>query len=88
MYISPKYFYETGSTRGLISEQVSKIHRILTAIDEANEPKEIRRFPGWRLHPLGGDLEGFWSVTVTGNWWIIFRYDDGNASELDCLDHH
>jgi len=60
----------------------------LTAIDEANEPEEIRLFPGWRLHPLTGDMQGFWSVTVTGNWRIIFRFEDGNASELDYLDYH
>ncbi len=81
-------FYETGNSKGLPAEQVPKIRRILTAIDEANEPEEIRLFPGWRLHPLTGDMQGFWSVTVTRNWRIIFRFEDGNASELDYLDYH
>lgn len=83
-----KHFYETGSARGLPSEQIPKIRRILTAIDEANEPQEIGLFPGWRLHRLTGDMQAFWSVTVTGNWRIIFRFADGNASELDYLDYH
>ena len=83
-----RIFYETGGAKGLPSEQVSKIRRILTAIDEANEPKEIGLFPGWRPHPLSGDMRGFWSVTVTGNWRIVFRFADGNASELDYLDYH
>ncbi len=81
-------FYETGKARGLPAEQVPKIRRILTAIDEANEPEEVGLFPGWRLHPLAGELQGFWSVTVTGNWRIIFRFEDGNASGLDYLDYH
>ncbi len=80
--------YETGNTRGLPSEQTPKIRRILTAIDEANEPDEIGLFPGWRLHPLTGDMQGFWTVTVTRNWRIVFRFMDGDASELDYLDYH
>ena len=85
---SLRIFYETGNARGLPAEQVSKLRRILTAIDEANEPKEIGLFPGWRLHQLAGEFQGFWSVTVTGNWRIVFRFEDGNASELDYLDYH
>ncbi|NNE86331.1 MAG: Killer protein [Alphaproteobacteria bacterium] len=83
-----KIFCETGSTRGLPSEQVPKIRRILTAIDEANEPEEVGLFPGWRLHLLSRNMQDFWSVTVTGNWRIIFRFEDGNANELDYLDYH
>ena len=83
-----RLFCETGNAKGLPSDQVPKIRRILTAIDDANEPWEVGLFPGWRLHPLVGDLEGFWSVTVTGNWRIVFRFEDGNASELDHLDYH
>ncbi len=83
-----KIFFETGGIKGLPSEQVAKIRRILTAIDAANEPEEVGLFPGWRLHPRTGDMPGFWSVTVTGNWRIIFRFEDGNASELDYLDYH
>ncbi len=83
-----RIFYETGNAKGLPADQVPKIRRILTAIDEANEPWEVGLFPGWRLQPLVGDLEGFWSVTVTGNWRIVFRFEDGNASELDYLDYH
>ena len=83
-----RIFYETGISKGLPAEQAPKIRRILTAIDGANEPEEIGLFPGWRLHRLTGDRQGFWSVTVTGNWRIIFRFEDGNASELDYLDYH
>jgi proteic killer suppression protein len=81
-------FYETGNSKGLPAEQAAKIRRILTVIDEADEPEEIGLFPGWRLHPLTGDMQGFWSVAVTRNWRIVFRFEDGNASELDYLDYH
>ena len=45
-------------------------------------------YPGWRLHPLVGDLAGFWSVTVTGNRRIIFRFEQGRAFDVDLIDYH
>ena len=44
--------------------------------------------PGFRLHPLKGDAAGFWSVTVSGNWRVIFRFAGGHASEVDLIDYH
>ena len=45
-------------------------------------------FPGWELHPLKGGLKGFWSVTVAGNWRVIFRFEEGDASDIDLVDYH
>jgi toxin HigB-1 len=45
-------------------------------------------FPGWRLHPLKGDLKGFWSVTITGNWRVVFRFEKGDALDVDLTDYH
>jgi proteic killer suppression protein len=42
---------------------------------------------GFRLHRLKGEMEGFWSVTVSGNWRVIFRFEDGNGSDVDLLDY-
>jgi proteic killer suppression protein len=80
-------YYTNGNARALPAAQVPKIKRILTAIDAANEIEEVGLFPGWRLHPLTGNRRGYWSVTVTGNWRIIFQFSSGNASELDYLDY-
>jgi proteic killer suppression protein len=44
--------------------------------------------PGFRLHPLTGDLHGFWSVRVSANWRIIFRLEDGDAHDVDLIDYH
>ncbi len=44
--------------------------------------------PGYRLHPLKGELSGLWSVTVSGNWRIVFRFEDGHATDLDLIDYH
>ena len=63
-----KRLYETGEGRDLPAALVDKISDILAAVDEAIHPREVGLFPGWRLHPLKGDLKGFWSVSVSGNW--------------------
>jgi proteic killer suppression protein len=44
--------------------------------------------PGFRLHPLKGELRGFWAVEVSANWRIIFRFDGGDALDVDLLDYH
>lgn len=44
--------------------------------------------PPFRLHPLKGDLRGFWAVTVRANWRIIFRFENGDAYDVDLVDYH
>jgi proteic killer suppression protein len=44
--------------------------------------------PGWRLHPLKGDLAGFWSVAINGNWRIVLRFENGDVTDVDYLDYH
>ena len=46
------------------------------------------RLPGMRLHPLKGNLAGHWSVAVSGNWRIVFRFANGNAWDIDLMDYH
>jgi proteic killer suppression protein len=44
--------------------------------------------PGWKLHPLTGDLAGHYSVTVNGNWRLTFTFEGENAELVDYLDYH
>jgi proteic killer suppression protein len=44
--------------------------------------------PGYKLHPLSGELKGFWAVWVTGNYWIYFRFEDGNTFDINYSDYH
>ena len=44
--------------------------------------------PGFQLHPLKGELSSFWSVTVRANWRIIFRFEDGDVTDVDLIDYH
>ncbi|MDA1315572.1 MAG: type II toxin-antitoxin system RelE/ParE family toxin [Acidobacteria bacterium] len=45
---------------------VDKLRKLLFALETADDLDQVTRFPGWKLHPLKGDLKGFWSLTVTG----------------------
>ena len=45
-------------------------------------------YPGFRLHPLSGNLRGLWSVRVSGNWRVVFRFEEGEAVDVDLIDYH
>ena len=66
---------------------VNVIQEILTVLDEAADPQELN-LPGYRLHPLKGELKGYWSVTVRANWRIIFRFEGANALDVELTDYH
>ena len=83
-----KRLFEDGNAKGVLPSLADKIGDILAAIDAAVEIEVVSLFPGWRLHPLKGDLRDFWSITVSGNWRIIFRFEGGDAFELDLVDYH
>ena len=44
--------------------------------------------PGLRLHPLKGELKGFYAVDVSGNWRVVFRFNAGDAYDVDLVDYH
>ncbi len=60
---------------------------MLAHLDSATEPSDVD-LPGYRLHPLKGDLKGRWSVTISGNWRITFRFVEGAALDVDLTDYH
>ena len=66
-----RIFFESGSTKGIRADHAKRLSRMLSFMDRANEPADLD-IPGWRLHPLKGELEEFWSLTVNGNWRVTF----------------
>ncbi|CDF86455.1 hypothetical protein PKB_5142 [Pseudomonas knackmussii B13] len=79
--------YQHGDHRGVRADHVPRLQRILAALDTARNPKEMD-LPGYRLHALKGSLQGFWAVSVSGNWRVIFRFEGIDAELLDYLDYH
>lgn len=79
--------YESDSPRGLPPELVPRIRRILADLDLAVRPNDLD-VPGYRVHPLIGEHAGFWSIRVSGNWRIVFRFDEGEPTDVDFVDYH
>lgn len=80
-------FFRTGSKAGIQPAHALRLRLILTTLNVAAEPAQMD-VPGWRLHALAHDLTGFWSVTVNGNWRVIFRFVGPDADLVDYLDYH
>jgi toxin HigB-1 len=71
----------------VLQQYSGRIRRILTVLDAAETIDGIA-LPGFRLHPLKGDRKGLWSVTVSGNWRIVFRFEGGDVFDVDLVDYH
>jgi proteic killer suppression protein len=82
--------YEGKNAKGIPADMLDKLRKLLFALETASSLQQLERFPGWNLHPLKGEFEGFWSLTVTANWRLIFRYDGKNnsATDLNLIDYH
>ena len=82
-----RQFFETGSTAGVQANHAKRLRLQLVALDTAQVIDDMD-IPGFRLHPLKGEMKGRWSITVNGNWRITFEFKDGNANVLDYEDYH
>jgi proteic killer suppression protein len=82
-----KRLYDGDDRKLLRPDMLERIRTILAALEAAKGIEDMNR-PSFRLHPLKDALKGFWSVTVRANWRIIFRFDDGNAFDVDFVDYH
>jgi toxin HigB-1 len=82
-----RQLYEDDNSRELNAEHVREIRQILALLDAAQSVGDLD-LATFRLHPLKGDLKGFWSLTVRANWRIIFRFADGKAFDVDLVDYH
>ena len=81
-----KFFFD-GTKKGIQPKHAEKLADILDLLDAVSEIEDMN-FPGSDLHPLKGDLRGFWSVKVSGNWRIIFRFENGDVLDVDYVDYH
>lgn len=81
-------YYLTGNTRGLKQNLIPRLRTILFALEVAPDMKSIEGPPGWRIHQLSGDRVGEWSISVTGNWRLTFRIENGAILNLNLEDYH
>ena len=82
-----KRLYERGDRSKIRADLVDKVERVLARLDQALVIDDMD-LPGYRLHELKGDLKGFWSISLSGNWRIIFRFENGEAYDVEMNDYH
>ena len=82
-----KRLYERGDRSGIRPDLLETVERVLTVLDAATTPQALD-LPRYHLHPLKGDLKGLWSVTVRANWRIVFRFENGDALDVELIDYH
>ncbi|MCY3896196.1 MAG: type II toxin-antitoxin system mRNA interferase toxin, RelE/StbE family [Chloroflexi bacterium] len=82
-----KRLHDQGDASRLRADQRERIRVALTMLDSARSPDDLA-VPGFRLHQLKGRLRGFWSMRITGNWRIVFRFDGDDVFDVDFVDYH
>jgi toxin HigB-1 len=76
-----------GDTSGVSAQHVKRLRSVLAALETAAAPSDMA-LPGARLHPLQGDRAGQWSVSVSGNWRVVFAFEGRNVTNVDLVDYH
>lgn len=82
-----KKFFETGSKSGIVVSHAKKLKIILQRLSAAIHPEDMHT-PGMQFHKLTGHLSGFYSVSVSGNWRIIFKFKEHHAEDVNYVDYH
>ncbi|MDH3640356.1 MAG: type II toxin-antitoxin system RelE/ParE family toxin [Gammaproteobacteria bacterium] len=80
-------FFLTGSKSGIQAAHVNRIRLILGRLNVSAAPADMG-LPGLYLHELKGQQAGRWSVRVSGNWRITFKFEGPDAIDVDYEDYH
>jgi proteic killer suppression protein len=80
-------FFREGSKAGIQPQHAKRLRVQLARLDAASGPADMN-LPGWRCHPLKGDIAGHWSVWVNGNWRMTFAFEGEDAVLVDYRDYH
>ena len=80
-------FYKTGKSSGIQAKHAKRLRLILTNLDQAESPQDMD-LPGLRLHELKGSCKNIWSVSVSGNWRVTFRFIGRDAEIVNYEDYH
>lgn len=82
-----KALYDGRTARRVIPGHVQRLRDILAALDLSTNPTGMN-LPGFRLHELKGHMKGHYAVSVSRNWRVTFRFEDGEAVDVDYVDYH
>jgi proteic killer suppression protein len=82
-----KRFFSKGERRRIPPEHADKLERVLDRLDASVVAQDMN-LPGYRLHRLKGNLAGHWSVDISGNWRVTFRFEGPDVCDVDYIDYH
>ena len=79
--------FEVGDYRRINPQWRARVELLLDALDAAEKVEDLNLLT-LGTHPLRGDRKGKCGMTVTKNWRITFRFEAGDAVEVDLEDYH
>ncbi len=80
--------YQGCRSRTFPADIQSRANMKLFRIDQATQLEQLSLPPSNRLEALSGGLKGFWSIRINQQWRIVFRWADGDASDVKITDYH
>jgi len=80
-------FFLSKNKAGIQPLHAKKLFRQLHQLNFAKIPDDMR-VPGWNLHPLKGELQGHWAVSVDGNWRLTFKFEGSDVILVNYQDYH
>ena len=80
-------FFSSGDTSGISAQHAARVRRLLTSLNTSTGPAGMT-LPGYRLHRLRGAREGQGAVSVSGNWRLVFEFEDEDVTNVDLVDYH
>ena len=80
-------FFSRGSKAGIQAKHASRLRLILSRLQASQSPQDMN-LPGLYLHELKGASRGFWSVRLSGNWRVTFKFDGPDAINVNYEDYH
>lgn len=80
-------FHSRSLKKGISPQYAERIRRILDRLEGATQASDMN-LPGFGFHELTGDRAGTYSVKVSGNWRLTFRFESGNALAVNLEDYH
>jgi toxin HigB-1 len=82
-----RLFFQKGITSGIQTKHKNKLKIVLQLLDAASKPEDMN-LPGMRFHTLKGNYKNYYSVTISGNWRVIYKFEGTDAILVDYLDYH
>ena len=80
-------FFLKGTKSGIQAKHAKRLRLILGRLSASTSPSDMD-LPGLKLHVLSGRRKGIWSVWVSGNWRVTFRFSGKDAEVVDYEDYH